>query len=233
MADAATKFLGSLSPEQRQQAVFPFESEERLHWNFIPTETFPRKGLTVKEMTEAQRSPRARPAEGRVEPAWLHDRQPRSWTWRRSSATSRSARASGRAPAAAGEAAGRGRGQALVRDPVKYFFTVFGTPSKKATWGWRVEGHHVSLHFDVVNGTLVVQHAGLLRLESGGGAGRTQEGAPHPGRPGGLGACAADGARRIAARQGRDPGRGAQRDRHDEQAGHQPAVARRHHRATR
>ena len=23
------------------------------------------------------------------------------------------------------------------------------------TWGWRVEGHHVSLHFTVVNGTLV------------------------------------------------------------------------------
>src|SRR5205085_11214631 len=29
------------------------------------------------------------------------------------------------------------------------------TPSTKNTWGWRVEGHHVSLHFTVVNGTLV------------------------------------------------------------------------------
>ena len=58
MADAATEFLASLSPEQRQLAVFPFESEERLHWNFIPTETFPRNGLTVKEMTEVQRAAR-------------------------------------------------------------------------------------------------------------------------------------------------------------------------------
>jgi hypothetical protein len=41
------------------------------------------------------------------------------------------------------------------RDPVRYFFSVFGTPSKKQTWGWRVEGHHVSLHFTVANGTLV------------------------------------------------------------------------------
>ena len=43
----------------------------------------------------------------------------------------------------------------MARDPGKYFFSVFGTPSTKETWGWRVEGHHVSLHFDVVNGTLV------------------------------------------------------------------------------
>ena len=55
MADAANAFLASLTPEQRQQAVFPFESDERTHWNFIPTETFPRNGLTVKEMTDAQR----------------------------------------------------------------------------------------------------------------------------------------------------------------------------------
>jgi hypothetical protein len=32
---------------------------------------------------------------------------------------------------------------------------VFGTPSKKQTWGWRVEGHHVSLRFNVANGTVV------------------------------------------------------------------------------
>ena len=47
------------------------------------------------------------------------------------------------------------RNAPLVRDPERYFFSVFGTPSAKDTWGWRVEGHHVSLHFTVVNGTLV------------------------------------------------------------------------------
>jgi len=48
-----------------------------------------------------------------------------------------------------------GRGNALERDPGKYFFSIFGTPSTRDTWGWRVEGHHVSLNFTVVNGTLV------------------------------------------------------------------------------
>ena len=55
MADAATRLLGSLTAEQRQQAVFAFDGEERLHWHFIPTETFPRKGLLVRDMNEAQR----------------------------------------------------------------------------------------------------------------------------------------------------------------------------------
>jgi hypothetical protein len=43
----------------------------------------------------------------------------------------------------------------MVRDPERYFFSIFGTPSPTGTWGWRVEGHHVSLHFLVVNGTMV------------------------------------------------------------------------------
>jgi hypothetical protein len=43
----------------------------------------------------------------------------------------------------------------FVRDPERYFFSIFGTPSTRSTWGWRVEGHHMSLHFTLVNGTLV------------------------------------------------------------------------------
>jgi hypothetical protein len=44
------------------------------------------------------------------------------------------------------------RGSGPARDPEMYFFTLFGKPGPKATWGWRVEGHHVSLNFTVVNG---------------------------------------------------------------------------------
>ena len=51
-------------------------------------------------------------------------------------------------------AAGR-QGGGIVRDPVRYFVTVFGNPSGRDPWGWRVEGHHVSLHFTVVNGNVV------------------------------------------------------------------------------
>ena len=56
MSGAASKFLGALTPEQRQKALFPFDSEERLRWHFIPNEMFPRKGVTFKEMSESQRA---------------------------------------------------------------------------------------------------------------------------------------------------------------------------------
>jgi hypothetical protein len=43
----------------------------------------------------------------------------------------------------------------MVRDPELYFFTIFGRPSRDTAWGWRVEGHHLSLHFSSVTGELV------------------------------------------------------------------------------
>lgn len=64
MAAAATRFLGALTLEQRQQAAFAFDSDERLHWHFIPTEMFPRKGLLVRSMNEPQH--KGRSAEGRT-----------------------------------------------------------------------------------------------------------------------------------------------------------------------
>jgi hypothetical protein len=47
------------------------------------------------------------------------------------------------------------KGSGPVRDPENYRFSIFGTPSAKGTWGWRVEFHHISLHFSVVNGTAI------------------------------------------------------------------------------
>src|SRR6266571_1435737 len=38
------------------------------------------------------------------------------------------------------------------RNPEKYYFSVFGEPSDTGTWGFRVEGHHVSQNFTIVNG---------------------------------------------------------------------------------
>ncbi len=37
------------------------------------------------------------------------------------------------------------------RDPENYSFMVFGTPDLIKPWGWRMEGHHVSLQFTSVN----------------------------------------------------------------------------------
>ncbi len=41
------------------------------------------------------------------------------------------------------------------RDPEQYFIAFFGEPSPKGRWGWRFEGHHVSLSFTYLDGRLV------------------------------------------------------------------------------
>src|SRR4030095_156292 len=41
----------------------------------------------------------------------------------------------------------------LMRDPENYSVSVFGAPdSPGAPWGWRLEGHHLSLNFTLVPG---------------------------------------------------------------------------------
>src|SRR5262249_53999942 len=41
---------------------------------------------------------------------------------------------------------------AMVRNPGWYFVSIFGTPAKTGKWGWRIEGHHMSLNFTVADG---------------------------------------------------------------------------------
>ncbi|HEX7139191.1 MAG TPA: DUF3500 domain-containing protein [Vicinamibacterales bacterium] len=154
MLSAATKFVASLTPEQRQKASFAFDGDERTHWHFIPTgppPMFPRNGLTIKEMTEPQRK-------------LAHDLLKASLSQRGYLTASSimdletvlGALEAAQRAAAPPRAAGAPLPNApIVRDPERYFFSVFGTPSAKDTWGWRVEGHHVSLHFTVVNGAMV------------------------------------------------------------------------------
>jgi len=140
MASAATTFLASLTPEQRAQATFDFGSDERTRWNFIPPQAFPRKGLTFKAMSEAQRE--------KAHALLKTGLSQRGYTTAASIMDLEST-------LGALERAARGAGQRaenFAREPLEYYVSVFGTPSGKDPWGWRVEGHHVSIRFTLVNG---------------------------------------------------------------------------------
>jgi len=139
MTTAATKWLETLTPEQRQQATFPNNSEEKVRWNFIPTNMFPRKGVPWKEMTEPQRK-----AAHELLKASLSQKGYLTATSIMELETLLHAIENS-----------DGKKGANVRDPELYFFTLFGTPAPKNVWGLRVEGHHVSLHFTVANNTTV------------------------------------------------------------------------------
>jgi hypothetical protein len=129
MADTARTFLNSLTTEQRAQATYPFQDEQRFDWHFIPK---PRKGLPFREMTPYQKH---------LAHALL------------------SAGLSQRGYIKAVEIMSLEdvlrileNGKGPQRDPEGYFFTVFGEPADNGTWGYRVEGHHVSQNFTIVNG---------------------------------------------------------------------------------
>ena len=52
MAECASRFLAALGANQRGKATFPFDTDERMNWHFIPKE---RKGLPLREMNAYQK----------------------------------------------------------------------------------------------------------------------------------------------------------------------------------
>jgi hypothetical protein len=133
MTTAATAFLASLTPEQRQQAAYAFDSDERLRWHFVPQ--FERNGLQIKAMTEPQRK-------------LAHDLLKTGLSARGYTTYSQIMQLENILKVLE-------NGKGPVRDPEGYRVAVFGTPSEKGTWGWRFEFHHISLHYSVVNGTAI------------------------------------------------------------------------------
>ncbi len=131
MVRAANNFLEALTPEQRAKTVFTLEDAERLNWHFIPRE---RKGLPLKEMNEAQRArARALLAAGLGQRGYL-----KANTIMELEIVLREL-----------------GGNPETRDPERYFFSIFGSPSEQQPWGWRVEGHHLSVNFTIAGSSMV------------------------------------------------------------------------------
>lgn len=132
MSDAATTFLNALDAEQRARAALPFDDHERLTWNYTPV---PRKGLPLKEMTATQRA-----LAFALLSAGLSQRGYMKAMTIISLEEVLHILEQGTGP---------------VRDPDLYFFTIFGEPSENGIWAYRVEGHHVSHHFTLVDGKVI------------------------------------------------------------------------------
>ena len=130
MAKAADAFLAALDPARRAKAALPFNSAERLDWHFVPRD---RQGVPLKQMSADER---------RAALALLR--------------SGLSARGFTKVDTILHleEVLFALEGSAM-RDPGLYYFTVFGRPSDKGAWGWRYEGHHVSLNWTVLDGRVV------------------------------------------------------------------------------
>ncbi|WP_428668716.1 DUF3500 domain-containing protein [Reyranella sp.] len=119
IADAANRFLAGLDDAQRKQAVIAFDSGNRLDWHYIPRS---RRGLSLGEMKPAQRET-AQALFATV----LNERGLQAVENVRIV-----------------EGVLREQ-QGSFRDPDRYYVSIFGTPGR-FPWGWRLEGHHLSLN---------------------------------------------------------------------------------------
>ena len=132
MAETAKRFLSSLTPEQTEKAVIPFESDERMNWHYIPKE---RKGLPLKDMTPPQKHL----ASALLNAGLSQQGYIKATTIMSLEDVLRMIE----------------KDNGVRRNPEGYFFSIFGQPSETGTWGYRVEGHHLSLNFTLKGGKVV------------------------------------------------------------------------------
>jgi Protein of unknown function (DUF3500) len=136
MAAAAQKLL-DVAGDSRERLALAFDDEEREDWNYVPRS---RAGLARGDMSEAQSD-----ATQALLRAGLSD--------------SGHAKVTGilRIEPILGQL----EGNPSFRDPGRYHMAIFGRPGAQARWGWRFEGHHLSLNFTHAAGRVATTPAFL------------------------------------------------------------------------
>jgi hypothetical protein len=150
---AAQAFLAVLRPALRSECVFPIDSEDRTVWSYLPGR---RRGLTLKKMNAAERAA----AHGMLRASLSPRGYEKTAGVLELEAILRDLETFG----------------GLSRDPELYYLAIFGDPASARPWGWRFEGHHVSLNFSSADGRIVAATPAFFgahpaRVESGPRAG--------------------------------------------------------------
>ncbi len=127
MANAASTFLKSLSKEQSKAAQFDFKTDERENWHFVP---MVREGVRF----------------GNLKPHQQH----LAFGLLGTGLSQKGLLTATQIMTLEQVLSDRGQDPEL-RNTEKYYLAIFGTPSLDKPWGWRFEGHHLSLNFTAVD----------------------------------------------------------------------------------
>src|SRR5690606_21426170 len=126
LATQAAEFLSMLDDSLAAKAYYPFDDEERFNWHFVPRS---RNGVSLNDLNEEQRQ-----AALSLLRASLSEQGYRKA--RDIMALENVLRKVENRP-----------DNDTYRDPLNYYFTIFGDPKSNSVWGWRFEGHHISVNF--------------------------------------------------------------------------------------
>ncbi|HET6572722.1 MAG TPA: DUF3500 domain-containing protein [Fimbriiglobus sp.] len=138
MAAAADKFLAALTPEQKAKAAFTYDDPQREKWYFTPQQKQrqpTRKGVRLDELTADQKAAALNLLRAGLSTHGYDQ-----------AATIMSLEA------ILAELETKG---SMVRNPQWYFVSIFGKPSNTGAWGWRIEGHHLSVNLTLDKGEIV------------------------------------------------------------------------------
>ena len=141
MSESAALLVDSLDQVQRSYTVFPFVAPHREEWHYFPENGFTakygyvRNGITFNQMDSKQAHfANALLGAGLSSRGFVKAKKVM--------ALEEIVRV------IEGDTTGH-------RDANQFHFTIFGDPSVQGIWAWRVEGHHLSLHYTIKNGELV------------------------------------------------------------------------------
>jgi hypothetical protein len=129
---AANNLLKTFNEEQLDEIKFEFKDNERFDWHYIPRG---RKGIPIKEFNSKQKE---------LLRVLLNE------------SLSKQGVKKAEGVLILESVLYDLSGQSSFRDPGKYFVTFFGTPDKMKPWGWRYEGHHLSLNFTIVKDSVLI-----------------------------------------------------------------------------
>ncbi|HTJ50025.1 MAG TPA: DUF3500 domain-containing protein, partial [Cyclobacteriaceae bacterium] len=131
---AARSFLGLLDDNLKAKAQYAYGDDERFNWHFVPRE---RKGVPLKDLNKKQRDA----AFYLLESSLSFQGYTKATSIINLENVLRLIEKRGPTD--------------TYRDPLNYYFTIFGTPSSDSTWGWRIEGHHFSINLTSIHGEIV------------------------------------------------------------------------------
>jgi hypothetical protein len=141
MTEAAQKFVETLDLRSRSVALMRFEDPARLDWHNVPKPH--RKGMQLRDMNQEQR-------------VLCHHLL--------RSALSETGYIKATNIMALENNLREGEKQLTgspLRDPERFFLTIFGKPGRDGTWGWSFEGHHLSLNFVIRDGDVISDTPGF------------------------------------------------------------------------
>lgn len=143
IVNATNAFLATLDEKQRQSALFSFDDEaQRKRWSNLPAGAVPRAGISLKDMTPAQRSAvmallsSALSARGleKVQQIMEGDEVNKN--------------NEGNGPPFGGRGRGRG-GNSQMFGKDLYYISILGTPSRNMPWMLQFGGHHLALNITI------------------------------------------------------------------------------------